>query len=42
MGQSNSTWSNLEKVAHGDASWSETGASPLEPLRMLSRSSSKF
>ena len=42
MGQSSSTWSNLEQVAHGDASWSETGASPSEPLRMLSPSSSKF
>ena len=42
MGQSNLTWPNLEQVAHGDASWSETGASPLEPLRMLSQSSSKF
>ena len=41
-GQCNSTWSNLEQVAHGDASWSETGASPLDTLRMLSLSSSKF
>ena len=41
-GQSYLTWLNLEQVAHGDASWSEMGASPLEPLRMLSRSSSKF
>ena len=38
MGQSNSMWSNLEQLVHGDASWSETGASLLEPLRMLSRS----
>ena len=42
MGQSNSTWLNLEQVAHGDASWSERGASPSKPLRMLSQSCSKF
>ena len=27
---------------HGDASWSETGASPSEPLRILTQSSSRF
>ena len=26
-GQSNLTWSNLEQLAHNDASWSEMGAS---------------
>ena len=42
MGQSNLTRLNLEQLAHGDASWSEMGASPLELLQMLSRSSSRF
>ena len=41
-GQSNLMWPNLEQMAHGDASWSETGASPSEPLQMLSRSSRRF
>ena len=41
-GQSNSKWLNLEQLTHGDASWSETGASPSEPLRMLSRSNKRF
>ena len=41
-GKSNSTWSNLEQLAHGDASWSETGVSPSEPLRMFSRSNKRF
>ena len=42
MGHSNSTWSNLEQLAHDDASWSEKGASPSEPLQILSLSRSKF
>ena len=41
-GQSNSMWSNLEQLAHGDTSLSEMGASPLEPLWMLSRSNKRF
>ena len=31
-GQSDSTWSNLEQLAHNNASWSETIARPSEPL----------
>ena len=41
-GQSYSKWLNLEQLAHGDASWNERGASPLEPLRMFSWSNSRF
>ena len=42
MGDSNLTWLNLEQLAHNVASWSETGASPSELLRMFSQSSSRF
>ena len=41
-GQCISMWLSLEKFLHCDTSCSKAGASPLEPLRMLSQSSRKF